>query len=65
MSLCTRNEYGTAQSFIHRKWDRRAQRDIGKDDIVIFATGDANQPPSRWNGDDIDERCLKEGGKLE
>jgi hypothetical protein len=34
------------------------QRDIGPDDIVIFAKGDETQPFARWNGDDIDERFL-------
>ena len=44
---------------IHRVWDRRAQRDIGPDDLVVFADGDDTQPLARWNGDDIDERWLK------
>ncbi|MCB1466593.1 MAG: hypothetical protein KDK08_05475 [Rhizobiaceae bacterium] len=43
---------------IHRRWDRRAQRDIGPDDMVIFATGDDTQPLSRFNGDDYDERAF-------
>jgi hypothetical protein len=43
---------------IHRVWDRRAQRDIGEDDVVIFAQGDDTQPLARWNGNDIDERFL-------
>ena len=43
---------------IHRKWDRRAQRDIGAGDMVIFAIGDETQPLARWNGDDIDEHWL-------
>lgn len=43
---------------IHRRWDRRAQRDIGPDDLVIFAEGDETQPLARWNGDDLDERWL-------
>lgn len=43
---------------IHRKWDRRAQRDIGPDDIVIFAEGDETQPFARSNADDLDERFL-------
>ena len=42
-------------TFIHRRWDRRAQRDIGPGEIVIFATGDDQQPLARFNGDDIDE----------
>ena len=44
--------------FIHKVWDCRACRDIGPDDIVIFAEGDEHQPLARWNGDDIDERLL-------
>lgn len=31
-------------AFIHRAWDRRALREIGKHDIVVFATGDETQP---------------------
>ena len=42
----------------HKVWDRRARRDIGPDDVVIFAEGDEHQPLARWNGDDIDERLL-------
>ena len=41
--------------FIHRRWDRRARRDIGPEDIVIFAEGDETQPLARSNGNDIDE----------
>ena len=41
--------------FIHYVWDRRAQRDVGADDIVVFATGDEHQPVSRFNGPDIIE----------
>ena len=41
---------------IHRRWDRRAQRDIGPNDVVVFAMGDEMQPLARWNGDDLDER---------
>ena len=41
--------------FIHRRWDRRARRDIGPGDIVIFATGDEHQPIAERNGDDLDE----------
>ncbi|MDB5652319.1 MAG: hypothetical protein JWL62_3839 [Hyphomicrobiales bacterium] len=33
----------------------RAQRDIGEDDVVIFAQGDDTQPLARFNGNDIDE----------
>lgn len=41
--------------FIHRRWDRRARRDVGADDIVIFATGDEHQPVAGHNGSDLDE----------
>lgn len=44
--------------FIHRRWDKRAQRDIGPDDVVIFAEGDELKPLARSNGDDLDERWL-------
>lgn len=44
--------------FIHRRWDRRAAREIlPEHDILIFAQGDEHQPLARWNGDDIDERA--------
>lgn len=43
--------------FIHRRWDLRAQRDIGDRDVVVFANGDEHQPLARHNGDDIDERA--------
>ncbi|WP_138469510.1 hypothetical protein [Poseidonocella sp. HB161398] len=41
--------------FIHRVWDRRAQRDIGDGDLVVFANGPADQPMKERNGDDIVE----------
>jgi hypothetical protein len=41
--------------FIHRRRDKRAQREIHPDDIVIFADGDADQTPSRFNAHDIEE----------
>jgi hypothetical protein len=44
--------------FIHRRWDRRAQRDIGPGEVLIFATGDEDQPLAKWNSDDIDESFL-------
>lgn len=31
--------------FIHRGWDRRAQRDIHPDDLVIFANGRSEHDP--------------------
>lgn len=40
-------------AFIHRQWDKRAAREIGPDDVVIFADGDWTQEPSRFNGQDI------------
>lgn len=40
---------------IHRRWDRRARREIGPDDVVIFAEGDWRQEPSPFNALDIDE----------
>jgi hypothetical protein len=39
-------------TFLHQKWDQRAQRDIAPGDTVVFAKGDADQPISFWNGDD-------------
>lgn len=39
-------------AMLHRFWDRRAQRDVAADDVVIFAEGDSSQPLIRWNGDD-------------
>ena len=41
--------------FIHRRWDRRANRDIGPDDVVIFAEGDEHQSIAEHNGNDRDE----------
>ncbi len=40
---------------IHRWWDKRAARDIGEDDVVIFADGDWRQEPRKWNAPDISE----------
>ncbi|AMN41094.1 hypothetical protein RHPLAN_26560 [Rhodoplanes sp. Z2-YC6860] len=40
---------------IHRWWDKRAQREIGPDDIVIFAEGDWRQEPKPFNAPDITE----------
>ena len=44
--------------FIHRGWDLRALRDIGEDDMVIFAEGEHDQEPRRKSFNDIDERWL-------
>lgn len=41
--------------FIHRTWDRRAQREIADGDEVVFAKGDEHQEPSRYNAADFIE----------
>lgn len=41
--------------FIHRRWDRRAQREIHPVDTVVFARGTSADEPSKFNGPDIDE----------
>ena len=43
---------------IHRRWDFYATRDVGPDDIVIFAEGDETQPLAVRNATDLDERWL-------
>jgi hypothetical protein len=43
--------------FIHKAWDRRSQREIGPDDVIVFASGDESQPFAK-NADDIDESKL-------
>jgi len=40
---------------IHRWWDQRAKREIGPDDVVVFATGDSDQAPRPRNAPDLDE----------
>jgi len=40
---------------VHMGWDRRAQRDIGEDDLVVFAKGDETQPLAAYNYPDIIE----------
>ena len=45
-----------APYFIHIGWDPRAQREIADGDLVVFATGDDRQAPSRFNFPDIIER---------
>jgi hypothetical protein len=40
---------------IHRWWDRRAKREIAEEDTVIFADGDWQQEPRKFNAPDIDE----------
>jgi hypothetical protein len=43
---------------IHRWWDRRARREIDREhDLVVFATGDADQPTSPYNAPDIEEHA--------
>ena len=39
--------------FIHMGWDQRAQREIIPGDIVIFATGEADQPAAKYNYPDL------------
>jgi hypothetical protein len=41
--------------FIYRGWDQRAQREIADGDVVIFATGDGHQQPSRYSFDDSNQ----------
>ncbi len=41
--------------FIHRGWDMRARREIADGDVVVFATGPADQEPSRRSFDDLRE----------
>lgn len=41
--------------YIHRGWDRRAQREIGEGDTVIFAAGPQDQVPQIKSYDDIRE----------
>jgi len=43
---------------IHRRWDFYATRDVGPNDIVIFAQGDDTQPITDRNATDVDERWL-------
>lgn len=59
--LLTAKRIWGGPAFYHRRWDRRAQRDIGPLDIVIFADGDETQPLARTNGDDLDERAYDAG----
>lgn len=41
--------------FIHRGWDRRALREIGEEDTVVFADGPHDQAPRLKSFDDIRE----------
>jgi len=47
---------------IHRRWDFYATRDVGPDDVVIFAEGDETQAVAEQNATDIDERWLSGSG---
>lgn len=40
---------------IHRWWDRRAAREIAPEDVVVFADGDWQQEPRKFNAPDLDE----------
>lgn len=43
-------------AIIHRWWDRRARREIDFDaDLIVFANGEHDQAPSKFNAPDIDE----------
>lgn len=44
--------------FIHPAWDRRAQREIARGDVVVFAAGSEADEPSIRNASDIDETKL-------
>ena len=46
---------------IHRWWDLRARREIGPDDIVIFANGSCDQEPRKQSAPDIDEGMEVDG----
>ncbi|TPW26048.1 hypothetical protein FJU11_16515 [Pararhizobium mangrovi] len=41
--------------FIHRGWDKRAQREIADIDTVVFASGPHDQAPRDRSYDDIRE----------
>lgn len=38
--------------FMHRRWDRRAQREVAPGDTIVFGKGDENQPIVEHNYDD-------------
>lgn len=41
---------------IHRWWDRRARREIGEDDVIVFASGNwYEQTVSERNAPDLTE----------
>jgi hypothetical protein len=39
-------------AFLHACWDRRSRREIADEDCVVFAKGAADQPYSKYNGND-------------
>ena len=41
--------------FIHPKWDSRARREIAEGDVLVFATGDFDQPVAKHNATDYIE----------
>jgi hypothetical protein len=48
---------------MHRTWDARAQADIDPDwDVVVFAEGDENTPPSPHGFDDSHADIVANGG---
>lgn len=52
--------------FIHPKWDMRAKREIGDEDIVVFAEGTEHDEPRKHNAEDyIEEWSDKRARKLE
>lgn len=44
--------------FIHRGWDRRAQREIAPGDVIVFANGSADQVPRSMSYNDLNEKEL-------
>ncbi|GEM_PF-2250371 len=42
--------------FVHIGWDLRAQRNLGKDDVVIFAKGPHDQVSAAVSWDDTKEK---------
>ena len=56
------DEYTTAvrlwgrPHFIYMGWDTRARREIQDGDLVVFATGDADQVPREKNWPDLNEK---------
>jgi hypothetical protein len=44
--------FGTPD-FVHPGWDLRAAREIADGDLVLFATGSHDQPPSKRSFDDL------------